>query len=219
MKKSLLTLGAVVALAAGASAQGTLGIFNASSAGFNTVTSNPGDPGNNWYTGSLNLSIYTLAASGNANAASTINADEQSLASVVAGVNLITSGWTLQNIGIGGGAQSANSLLAITGGLISGASEATYTVGSSGTLAPTASIYYALVFTGGTGGVEGAVVLNNVAGYTPGTATAEDEAPALWPGNQQNVLLAPATVTPEPTSIALAGLGGLSMLFLRRRKA
>jgi PEP-CTERM motif len=215
MKKSLLTLGAVVALAAGASAQGVLGISNPSSAGWNTVTSNPLDPGNNWYSGSLTLQIYTLLSSA---PVAQINTDEQSLGTVGAGIALIAADGTLQNITTSGGVTEAPSQsVLVGGGLLNSASEGTYTIGTSGTLATTASIYYALVFTGGTGGVEGAVVLTSTGStYAPGTAQAPDQAAGLWPGNQQNVLLAP---TPEPTSLALAGLGGLSMLFLRRRKA
>jgi hypothetical protein len=213
MKKSLLTLGAVVAVAAGASAQGVLGISNPSSAGFNTTTSNPLASGG-WYSGNLTLAIYTLASSA---PVAQINADETSAATVGAGIGLITADGTLQDITASGGSvEAASQPVTVNGGLLASTSEGTYGIGTSGTLSPTADIYYALVFTGGTGGVEGAVVLTGTGAYTPGTAQTSDQASGLWPANQQNVFLTPV---PEPATLALAGLGGLSMLFLRRRKA
>jgi len=58
-------------------------------------------------------------------------------------------------------------------------------------------------------------------GYEVGTITPNSAAPgnsptAIW-GNNSLVLY--TVPVPEPATLALAGLGGLSMLFLRRRKA
>jgi hypothetical protein len=217
MRKTLLTLGAIIGVAADASAQGYLSLVNPSSAGFNTATSTPASL-TGWYTGNLTLSIYTIPASGNAAMVNAINLEEQSASTIVEGISQIAAGslWTRQDISpSGGGAEAASQTISITNGVLTSVSQGNYTIGTSGTLSPTEDIYYALVFASPTIGVEGAVVLNGIEGYTPGTAQTPDAMSFIWPVSQQNVFM-PAI--PEPATFALAGFGGLSMLFLRCRQ-
>lgn len=216
MKKSLLTLGVVAGMAAGASAQGLLTIGG--SILFDTVTSSSATS-TGFYTGNLTMEIFTIAAAGNANLATSINTDEQSLSTVAAGVNLITGGsWTQQQVGTFGGAsgtEASSQIVNIGGGNLTSAGSVD--VGTATSLPQTTSIYYALVFLNGTGGVEGGIVLNGLGGQDPATSPPNSTSNE-YPSNAQNILLGTAGApSPEPTSLALAGLGGLSMLFLRRR--
>jgi hypothetical protein len=221
MKKSLLTIGAVVAFAAGASAQGSLSLLG--NVLFNTVSSSSSAT-SGFYSGNLTLEIYTIAAAGNSTLANTINVDEQSKSSVIAGVGLIQSDFTLQQIAPpSGGSQGSNTLVTVSGGTLLDTQQGDYSVGTASSLPQTTSggvdIYYALVFLNGTGNLEGGVVLDNPAGgYGPATSP-PNASSAEWPifaGSNQNILL---QSVPEPATLALAGLGGLSILFLRRRKA
>ena len=213
MKKSLLTLGAILGISTGALAQGTLAFTAA--AGINTETSN-GSASGGWYTGNVIVAIYTIAAAGNAALANTINADEQSAGTEVFGINLIESDFTLQDIspiGNPAGAEAASQTDAVSGGAL--VSEGNTQVGTAATLSETTPIYYALVLTSQDGIWEGAVVMNNpAAGYDPSTSPVNNMT-SEYPADGQNIILP----VPEPTTLALAGLGGLSMLFLRRRKA
>ena len=215
MKKSLLTLGAVLGISTGALAQGTLAFTAA--AGINTVTSN-GGASSGWYTGNVTVAIYTIAASGNSALATTINTDGQTLGSqgAIAAVNLIETDFTLQDIspiGNAAGAEAASQTDAVSGGAF--VSEGNTQIGTASSLPQTTDIYYAIVLTTASG-LEGGLVLDSpAAGYLPSTSPVNSMT-SEYPANGENILLSPV---PEPTTLALAGLGGLSMLFLRRRKA
>lgn len=215
MKKSLLTLGACLAVAAGASAQGSLNINTPSSgAGFNTISSSA-SAGSGWYSGNLTITLWTIAASGNSTVVSTINSDAASAATEQAAISLITGSFTQQAFGTSTEALSQS--LLVTGGNWGAGAPGVYSVGTAGTLSGSTDIYYALIAENSAGTLEGGLVLNGEAGYLPGAPSPGQptQMSSIWPSTQ-NVLLAPV---PEPTTLALAGLGGLSMLFLRRRKA
>jgi hypothetical protein len=221
MKKTLLILGAVAAVAASASAQGVVYISSPSTAGFNSVSSSPGDSGPSgtfadFYTGTASLEIFSIVYSGTAaNDATAINALAAAGNESGAALALTSDGFTQQTIG---GASSQ--VFAIGTGSISAPGD--FNLGNASSLPAASDYLFAILATAGN--MEGVLVLNNPAavgstGYSPGAASPglPNNISADW-GNNQNVLLAP-TSTPEPASLALAGLGGLSMLFLRRRKA
>jgi hypothetical protein len=104
----------------------------------------------------------------------------------------------------------------IDSGFIMLPSAGIYEVGTSLTLNPDTDIYYALLATMIIDGepYQGALVLDAVPGYLPGALTEPNTMPADW-GNNQNLLLA---TVPEPTTLALAGFGGISMLCLAKRR-
>src|ERR1700722_8876535 len=58
-----------------------------------------------------------------------------------------------------------------------------------------------------------------VASVNPNSGAPGNLPSAVWGVNSLTLFSVPVIGVPEPTTIALAGLGGLSMLFLRRRKA
>jgi hypothetical protein len=212
MKKSLLTLAAAVGVTAFAHGQGTLAINGfGGSAGFNTASSSEASL-TGWYTGTLTLTVFTINAASESTLASTINADEKSSSSVATGLGLITSDFTPQAI------TSGNSQWGVSDGGFTGIGNVT--VGSSGSLPQTTPVYYALVFETAGDTLEGYVVLNGgtaTSGTTPGSTPYDMN--NGYPTSDQNILLVSPAPTPEPTTLALSGLGGLSMLFLRRRKA
>jgi hypothetical protein len=222
MKKTLLTLGAVVAFAAGASAQGYLNIVTPNTAGFNTVSSNPNDSGtpagtySDFISGTVALQLFTLTSAGNASIASSINTLAASASTEGQAISdLSMDGFTQQAFGtqgggVGGEALTNNITLSTGSGNLG-----IEIVGTSG-LSSTTDIYYALLATyvSGSTTYQGVLVMDAVAGYLPGSSTQPNTLSTDW-GNSQNLLLAPV---PEPATLALAGLGGLSMLFLRRRK-
>jgi len=227
MKKSLLTLGAVVAIAAGASAQGYLNL-GTSSAGFDTVSSNPSDSGvggtySDWPTGTITLEIFTISATGNAALATSIDTLAGSASTEAQAITDVTGGgdgFTQQAFGPQGGGTAGeleSQNLGITGGYFNASAAAINIVGTSGSV-PASPMFYALyaTYVSGSTHYAGVLVLDNpTTGYGPGSLTQPSTMTSDW--NQgQNLLLAPV---PEPATLALAGLGGLSMLFLRRRKA
>jgi hypothetical protein len=229
MKKTWLTLGAVLGISVGAFAQAQLLIDTPPIAGFNTVSSNPNDSGANgtysdFPTGTINLEIFTIPSAGNASLASTIDALAANASTEpLAILDLFADGFIQQNFGpeasgVAGEAPSQN--LMIDSGFFTSSSQGIYAVGTSLTLNPGTDIYYALLATMIIDGepYQGALVLDapgfeGATGYLPGTSTSPNVMPADW-GNNQNLLLA---TVPEPAILALAGLGGISMLFLTKR--
>jgi hypothetical protein len=201
MKKSLLTLGAVIGVAAGACGQGSLLFDIPSTVGVNSVSSSPADAntsGTDYFlndgTGLLTVSVYYASNSASLlNEATTINTDDKSATTLAAGVAALQADFTQESFtGEGGGGSTI----------------------VSGTLG-----MYALLVTY-TGGYEGVMALNG-GGTAYSVGGGQNPAASMfsnWASNQ-NLLLAIPTGVPEPATLALAGLGGLSMLFFRRRKA
>ncbi|HUE37823.1 MAG TPA: PEP-CTERM sorting domain-containing protein [Candidatus Acidoferrum sp.] len=215
MKKLLLTLGAVLGISAGAFAQGSLLIQDMATpdfAGVNTVTTNAQDvTAADYYTGSMILEIYAVQNS----SLSVLQADQSGLLkdsmNLPAALSLLASdGYTQQTI------NGANSLsLSVSGGVFHVATA--QTIGTSSSLpgsGSTVNTDYVIVGIIGTG--EGLLALNPSSTGTPSPGTPVNMN-GIWPGSSSQAfnLLVPI---PEPTTLALAGLGGLSMLFLRRRK-
>jgi PEP-CTERM motif len=225
MKKTLLTLGAVVAVAAGACAQGTLFFAIPSSVGINSVTAtapDTGDTGSDYFlndgTGLLNVSVYYASNSPSLlSEAGTINTDAQSKNTLTTAVTLLNADFTQQSFtGEGGAAAALTQVIPIDYGDIDSVNQFTSTIGTGASITSGTQGLYALYVTYA-GGYEGVLVLDGQgATYNIGGGSSPQASmTSNWGPN--NLFL--TTVVPEPASLALAGLGGLSMLFLRRRKA
>jgi len=160
------------------------------------------------------------ASSGAATASSTI-------------ASMLSSGWTLaQNYGSGAGTAALGTVETGSGGTTGGkgGSIVAYNGGNpfeidngASTGASGSTIEMILIaFNSAAGSYSTASdigwsgLINEQIGTTSGdpNATEQETAAGLTPFGADAV-----TATPEPTTLALAGLGGLSMLFLRRRKA
>jgi len=225
MKKTLLTLGAVLGVAAGAFGQGAIHIQTPNTPGFNTVSSNPNDSGaggtfSDYINGTVSLQLFsqTTADANLASQSSAINslaaAGNESGAAA-----LLAADFTQQLWGPTLTSESQSLNFTASGGSINTTAEGSgdYAVGSSSTLTSGALGYYGLLATWVSGGKTYTGVIVADAGSPQqlgGGSNPASQLESTWPF--QNILLEPV---PEPTTLALAGLGGLSMLFLRRRKA
>jgi hypothetical protein len=220
MKKTLFTFGAVAAFVASACGQAEIALINPLNAGFNTATTNPLDSPTSpdWYTGDITLQVYTIPAAGNYSLATTINNYAANPATAYLAISLVVNYFTHQNISSQFGSlntEAFSQTLSITDGWFPPQEEGYYYVGTASSLSQNTPVFFALVAET-PGGVAGALVLDeSSSGYTPspGGIYMANEASSMWP--DQNLLLP----LPEPATLALAGLGGLSMLFLRRLRA
>jgi hypothetical protein len=224
MKKLLLTLSAVLGVSAAAFGQGSVIVQNNAApdfAGVNTVSTNANDATvADYYTGTMTLEIFAVQ---NATLA-TLQADESGInadsgpGNLNAALALLAAdGFALQTINGG-----SNAVLSVSGGTFGNGTD---TIGTSSTLTASGSTVntdYAIVGQATIAGVlrEGvlALVPSATGAAAPGTPINMNN---IWPGSNAagqafNLYLQPV---PEPTTLALAGLGGLSMLFLRRRKS
>lgn len=230
MKKTLLTITAIVGVAAGAFGQGQLFFDIPSSTGVNSVTSNPNDPdagGSDFFlndgTGILTFSVYYATNSGSvlANAAA-INTDDRSASTLTAGLALLNADFTQEAFGTTLGTEALTQNIEVDYGDLDVPQQGNYDVGTGANIASGSSGLYAILVTYA-GGYEGFQVLNgagigtpavyNVGGGQSSAASMVNE----WAN--QSLFMAVPTASPEPTTLALAGLGGISMLFMRRRKA
>jgi len=218
MKKLLLTLGAVIGVSAAAFGQGSLLLQDGATPDFGSVSitgTNANDATvSDYYTGSLTLEIFAVQ---NASLA-TLQADQTGLLhdannNAAALALLTTDGFVQQSINGG-----SNFVINASGGTFQDGTAAT--IGNSSTITPsgtTVNTEYVLYGTIANGSY-GILALNPSAtgAASPGTPVNMN---TLWPGSgSQAFNLYLQQPVPEPTTLALAGLGGLSMLFLRRRK-
>jgi hypothetical protein len=226
MKKLIITTLAA-GMTMGALAQGLINIDSA-----NTQITTPGasatDPNSatTWYSPSDNLTInaaFYFLATGSATAGqiNAINAlDGTASGSTVAFNDMIALGFTE----VSDTTETGSTIGSVNGLVNDGAidfSLSTYQIGLSG--APTSSTgWLALVATGGAGafsGDFGLLIGSNPTGGNPnaspaGTAANTSGIDAIG----KNLVLEAPAVVPEPATLAFAGLGGLSMLLIRRRK-
>lgn len=229
MKKSLLILGAVLGVSAGAFAQGTIALETAATSpgvGVETFSGGVGPGGTvagDWYSGSLTLEVFYAASSSqsqgeiNAINAAENQASANTSASAAAALLAGDTDFTLETFnGASGatlGANDTSAIVTVSGGVFS-------TIATFAGIPAASTGEYILVGSTTIGGqtYEGLIgLLNQPTGGSflatpPGTQS--DDA-STWPGENMDL----AVTVPEPASLALAGLGGLSMLFLRRRKA
>jgi hypothetical protein len=220
MKKLLLTLSAVLGVSAAAFGQGSLLLQDGATPDFGSVSitgTNANDATvSHYYTGSLTLEIFAVQ---NASLA-TLQADQSGLladaANNTAAMTLLaTDGFVQQSINGG-----SNIVVAASGGTFQVGSAAT--IGNSGTITPSGTTVNTEYVLYGGATIAGQPVFGILALNPSVTGAAAPGTPAnmnsIWPGSGSQAFNLYLQPVPEPTTLALAGLGGLSMLFLRRRK-
>jgi hypothetical protein len=143
MKKSLLTLGAVIGVAAGACGQGSLLFDIPSTVGVNSVSSSPADAntsGTDYFlndgTGLLTVSVYYASNSASLlNEATTINTDDKSATTLAAGVAALQADFTQESFtGEGGGGAALTQSIEFDYGVLDEPEQYTATVGSGSTI-------------------------------------------------------------------------------------
>ena len=195
MKKTILTALAVTGIATGAFAQGSINLSDA--------PINPGvatDNATAWVTGSVTFQIWWLAGVGNQSAINAINAADLAGNGAQAISLLTTDGFT----------QEASGLTATVSG-------GTFTYNLNGVALPNipTATQNTFAIVGIFGALQGAIAFangdgGNLAAVPAGTPANLDG----WNTLGQNLILSPV---PEPTTMALAGLGSLSLFLFRRR--
>ena len=210
MKKTLLTFGTVLGVSTGAFAQGSIVLETAATTpGVAFGQWNPAVT-SDWYTGSLTLQVYYAPGS------------DSSAASEIAAINsyeTVSGGWpdiaalaadtdfTLEPIAHASSGTLGNGNTSVTIACSGGVIDTTVDLPN----VPSESNAYWIIEGYETVYV-GLVGLDNMSTGAPGAP--EDDAVA-WNAAGINMLFG----VPEPTTLALAGLGGFSTLVLRRRKA
>jgi hypothetical protein len=223
MKKTIVTTLAITGLALGAYAQGSLNQVQTvfSSDGITVGGTEAANPGttldSEWYTGNIALEVfYASTASVTADQVAAINAlDGVSGAAALALMQ--ADGFSLVSATALTGSTPGSLNYSVSFGGLNPASNPN----SIGLLAPTVTgttawlAFYA-VATGGTyNGYSGALVWSQNTGGNPNTTPAGTPAIITTDPAGLNVVL---TTVPEPCTMALLGLGGLSLLMIRRRK-
>ena len=213
MKKTLLTIGAV-ALSAAAFGQGTIILDSSSSPeGVALGSSNPATTTTQWYSGSMNFEIYFAAESTTAaSQVAAINADAGNGSAALALLAGDTD-FTLESLAsVAGGSVNAagtTGTLTVSGGVIDNEIELPgVPTSTAGDWIIVGSAEYWVGLLGFNNFSSGGSYLAHPVG------TASDDT-AAWEAAGVNLDFD----EPEPTTLALIGLGGLSMLVFRRRKA
>jgi len=146
--------------------------------------------------------------------------------------SMLSAGWTLgQNLNSGAGSASLGTVVTTAGTLGTkfgaieyyngGASGTPFEFSSSTVAASGGSVTMVMIAWNASAGANyqnaSDMGWSNPFGATVGTSSSDSNAGIAQSADSLNQFgVAPV---PEPTTLALAGLGGLSMLFLRRRKA
>ena len=198
MKKTLLTALAATAITTGAFAQGSLNFTDSNIA--------PGvatDNGTSWITGNVSVTfqIFWLAGTGNTSVVNAINAADLAGNGGTTAAQLTADGFTSEFTGsttVNGGVFTYNG----TG--VPLPNIPTSTQNTFAILATFGSLSGSIAFVNGDGGS-----LSAVPAGTPANLDG-------WNTLGQNLVMTSAV--PEPTTMALAGLGSLSLFLFRRRK-
>jgi hypothetical protein len=226
MKKTVLTAMAIAAAAYGVHAQGSLSgiqtVFSSDgvTAGLNQETSATVGFTSNYFTGSVDLEIL-YSATATAGTVTALNA----LDGTAAGGTALTVAENTDGFSVVSTEPSVTSLTpgffgggptAISGGDLTAAAPTKVGLvgvptGGSGVLA-----LYGIVVGGADNGWAGLIAWtqSSMGGDPNATPVAGTPSPIQQDPSGMNLDVVP---TPEPTTLAFAGLGGLSMLLLRRR--
>jgi hypothetical protein len=220
MKKLIITTLVTTSLALGAFAQGSLtqvqGMF--STDGITTAGALASDPANasTWYTGNIALEVfYASTASVTASQITAINALD-GVSGVAALALLQTDGFSLVSATTTTGSTAGSLSYAVNFGGFTAADANTI-----GLLAPTVTgttawiAIYAVAVGGTYNGYSGVLAWSQLTGGNPTTTPAGVAANMAIDPTGLNLVLTPV---PEPCTMALLGLGGLSLLMIRRRK-
>jgi hypothetical protein len=221
MKKLIVTCVASTAVAAGAMAQGSIAGIDATSQYVTTQGANATDPNgaSTWYTGSLTLEVLFSSAATAAQDISSINAyNGTANGGYLAYQAALSDGFTevsltgdaTTSVGtVSGQASSGNNLRNFPDQVVLSTAFAPNTVGTFTFVFSTTiggvTYYGTEAFSGSYGGQQVTSPLGTQASVT-------DAINAI----PENLVLTP--VVPEPTTMALAALGGASLLLFRRKK-
>lgn len=197
MKKTLLTALAATAITTGAFAQGSLN--------FTDANINPGvatDNATAWVTGSVTFSIWWLAGTANTSIVNAINAADLAGNGGTTAAQLTADGFTSEVSGLVASVSGGTFTYNVAG--VALPNIPTSTQNTFAILASFGSLTGSIAFVNGDGGS-----LSAVPAGTPANLDG-------WNALGQNLVL--STPVPEPTTMALAGLGSLSLFLFRRRK-
>jgi hypothetical protein len=219
MKKQIITILAASGMAVSALAQGSVNIDASYNPGITTQGLNAINPATatTWYTGTMALAIW-YAASASSNQLSAINAFLNVTGGEADALALLSSDGFVQ---VSTTTPTGSTVGSITDSVGAGAfSFAQSTIGLASPVVTGGNGYLALVGTevGGTHpGWSGVVAFANPLGGNPAAVPAGT--PALLSGwNTLNENLVLSAAVPEPGTLALAALGGASLLLFRRKK-
>jgi len=219
MKKLVLTCG-VLAIAVGAFAQGAVGGFGTPSPYVSAGVGNQQEFNSGNYSGGLTMQIFFSTAASAADVAA-INALNGTAAGTYTAESATLTAEGFTSVASVSGLTAASDVSSVAG---------FGTVNLSSAFAPSTIGYYALVFTGTSGAATGwtSVIASgngtsgggNYGVQTPGTpySIGAGSTYASYVGSPNFNDIDLVGVVPEPTSMVLAGLGGLSLLALRRKK-
>lgn len=226
MKKILLTLIGVVAGAALVHAQGNISMTLLSAAiSTNSTFYATGYPttagGVTGHIGGGNGFYFALLAATSTSAGDAGNPNGPDWAALSPVQNISGTASNAIAVGVnGGGVSGPGGSSGFSSSLTAGTTYDMMVVGWSANLGTTwaaVSALFAENFVGYSGG--GFAGYSNVGQITPTTAPATAASVFGGAGAQNGQTILYALPVPEPTTIALAGLGGLAALALRRRKA
>ena len=224
MKKLIVTTLATTAMALGVFAQGSIGgiqtMFNAD--GITTPGANATDPNlaTTWYTGNITLELlYAASGSVTSGQIAAINAlDGTSGGGAAAWTLAMSDGFSLVSATSLTGSTAGSLAYVVSDGGLQTASNPN-TIGLLAPAATSANAWIAMYATGSGGafnGYSGMLAFTQNTGGNPTTIPPGTQAVMTKDPTGQNLVL--TTVVPEPTTLALAALGGVSMLLIRRKK-
>jgi len=218
MKKQIVTIIAAGGFAAGAFAQGSIYLNGtvANDPGITTQGANAISTQNasTYFQGTIDLTIYyaTTATTAELNA---INAELNVTGGASTALGLLaTDGFSVDSSTVSVAVSSGSLLYSVNSGVVDlNAETANDTpIAASGYLALVATYVSG---TPGAAGYEGVIAFANSTGGNPSAVPAGTAASLTgWGADNQNLVL---SAVPEPGTMALSALGGLSLFFFRRK--